>query len=102
MAFFRGRSQKPLKTDLILYKECDDVKCDTNPCTSAEICCVFQLKALFGPKQRKVVCGCQLESLLLWMHGAAGVRTAVIVTLEEESSTATEKRTHQNTARLHG
>lgn len=40
--------------------------------------------------------------VLLWMYGAAGVRTAVIVTLEEESSTATEKQSYQNTARLHG
>lgn len=36
-----------------------------------------------------------------WMCRASGVGTAVIVTLEEESSTAAEKQSHQNTARLH-
>lgn len=36
-----------------------------------------------------------------WMRRASAVGTAVIVTLEEESSTAAEKQSHQNTARLH-
>lgn len=40
--------------------------------------------------------------VVIGLPGAAGVWTAVILTLELEGGTASEKQSHQNTVRLHG
>lgn len=38
--------------------------------------------------------------MVIWLPGAAGVCTAVILTLELEGATASEQQSHQNTERL--
>lgn len=72
------------------------VKRDVNSCTLVEI---YQKHCLVSTKKSIVQPSVGEPAVL--DAGAAGARTAVIVTLEEGSSAATEKRTHQNTARLH-
>lgn len=56
---------------------------------------------LVGRLQPSCVC-VKRVLVVIGLPGAAGVWTAVILTLELEGGTASEKQSHQNTVRLHG